>query len=899
MKKILLCFFVWFTAFQVKAQSELESPSSNWQVETTSSGNIWLMAKLPFAITAQSFFKVEAAMLGLGQDDSLHFLSKKIDEIWNVHEEYAQYYKGIPVNDTRLILHFNPNRELFLVNGYFLKDISVSTIPAIKMEDALKKAIDNSEVKDLAWNDKNYIKHWELDLNRKKEDLFPKGELIIAKLSNEVSLVWKFDIMSASGKSKCVFIDAHNNKILKISPLYQECVTGSTNNLNWYSSTTYTFKTTLLNGFYVLRENCNNVTGDVNTFKYSNQVAVNYGDIDSNWNTTSTSIRSGTTAHWCARKSLDFLKNEFSRNGYNGASANVNIYNEDNIDPNNARFSNGQIYFGTGNSSSNSDDYCTLDIVGHEIGHGVSNRLNYSGESGALNESFADIFGVGTERYALGTSRYNFQIGEERGILRDMTNPRNFQQPNTVNGQYWLNTSGCSPTMANDYCGVHTNSGVHNYWFYLLAAGGNGTNDNGYNYNVVGIQFTDALKIAYYSLTNYLVGTSTYGDARIGSLTAASALFGTSSQQYRSVAAAWCAVGMGGTTCASGGGQPCTYTISPNNQSFSSSQGSGSFVVTASSSSCSWTASANCNWVQLQNTTGTGSGSVNFSVQANTTTSSRTCTITVGGQTFTINQSGAASCSYSLNSNSQSFDANGGGGIINLNTGGGCSWTASADCNWVQVQNVSGTGNGNINFSVSTNATTSSRTCTITVGGQIFTITQSGQNAACTLVRPQISAAGCVLRVDDMGSVTYQWYLNGQTVGANSRFYTATSAGFYQCKVTSLTNPNCFKQSYDFQLLLINGICTVSTNNIDDTNSLKVYPNPSQGLFLIDIESIETGNLSIEVSNLLGQVIYQSKKEKVGNKFSAQIDLANAAKGVYLLNIKIGDKKVIRKLTIF
>ena len=68
---------------------------------------------------------------------------------------------------------------------------------------------------------------------------------------------------------------------------------------------------------------------------------------------------------------------------------------------------------------------------------------------------------------------------------------------------------------------MHTNSGVLNYWFYLLVDGGSGTNDNGTAYNVKAIGIDKAQAIAYRTLTTYLVPTSVYKDARIYSIQAA------------------------------------------------------------------------------------------------------------------------------------------------------------------------------------------------------------------------------------------------------------------------------------------------------------------------------------------------------------------------------------------
>jgi hypothetical protein len=117
---------------------------------------------------------------------------------------------------------------------------------------------------------------------------------------------------------------------------------------------------------------------------------------------------------------------------------------------------------------------------------------------------------------------------------------------------------------------------------------------------------------------------------------------------------------------------------------------------------------------------------VNYSVAANTSTSSRTGTMTIAGQTFTVNQAGT-SCSYSISPTSQSFGSGGGSGSVSVTAGSGCSWTAVSNASWITITSgSSGSGNGTVNYSVAANTSTSSRTGTMTIAGQSFTVNQSG-----------------------------------------------------------------------------------------------------------------------------------------------------------------------------
>jgi hypothetical protein len=95
---------------------------------------------------------------------------------------------------------------------------------------------------------------------------------------------------------------------------------------------------------------------------------------------------------------------------------------------------------------------------------------------------------------------------------------------------------------------VHINTGVQDYWYYLLCEGGSGTNDNGDAYDVVSIGMEKATDIVYRNLTLYLTGTINFVDVRQGSIQAAIDLYGECSNEVVQVINAWYAVGLGSET---------------------------------------------------------------------------------------------------------------------------------------------------------------------------------------------------------------------------------------------------------------------------------------------------------------------------------------------------------------
>jgi hypothetical protein len=181
---------------------------------------------------------------------------------------------------------------------------------------------------------------------------------------------------------------------------------------------------------------------------------------------------------------LQFLQEKLNRPSINNGKLLVSLYNVADMD--NAYFTGEYMVYGNGK------DYfyplTAIDTCGHELGHGViqsTASLEYQAESGALNESYADVLGSAFEFWLY--DKFNndddpdndlqggsdWLIGEDIGkqlkYLRNLKDPTNSQnpQPKKYKGQHWVNTRDTSDR--NDYGGVHTNSGVGNHCFYLLS----------------------------------------------------------------------------------------------------------------------------------------------------------------------------------------------------------------------------------------------------------------------------------------------------------------------------------------------------------------------------------------------------------------------------------------------
>ena len=302
-------------------------------------------------------------------------------------------------------------------------------------------------------------------------------------------------------------------------------------------------------------------------------------------------------AHWGSEIVLRYWGVRHNRYSWDGQGRRITSFVHYGDAYDNAFYSNGTMTYGDGsyqggtNPNGSFAPLMSLDVAGHEIGHGVcdtTSGLVYARQSGGMNEGFSDVWAAAVENFAIesfdtdGTFAQRFQpygIGEQiderdggvqpenstaanpSGALRFMDDPNSNGDPDCVLGLNWRDTTeaGCpAPNTANDQCGVHTNSGVLNKWFYLLVEGSGQTyqiglgkvaadneiNDNGDAYSVTGIGFEQAERIAF-EAEKLLTPNAMYSEMREKSIAMAQSLYGAGSAQEEATTAAWFAVCVG------------------------------------------------------------------------------------------------------------------------------------------------------------------------------------------------------------------------------------------------------------------------------------------------------------------------------------------------------------------
>jgi len=519
--------------------------------------------------------------LNTRNEDKLVFIKSENDKLGFTHEKYRQYYKNIKVDFATPIVHIK-NGEIKSLSGEFYQIEGVNITPKITKITAFQKAVSSIGATSYLWENS---KNAQL-INYSK----PQGELIIlpgyiiGKKNDK--LAFKFDIYATKPISRgFVYVDAENGEILFYNAIIKHAnnllgvdfekylskvkntksedkilVTASA--ATRYSGTR-SIETITGTGGYILNDNTRG--NGINTYDLNESTnyssAVEFSDNDNNWTAAewdNTAKDNGALdAHWGAEMTYDYWQSKHGRNSFDGAGAAINSYVHYNTAYDNAFWDGSRMTYGDGSSDGTVgngyfDILTSLDVAAHEIGHAICSYtadLAYQKESGAMNEAFSDIWAASVEAYAA-PEKSIWLIGEdiERRTtsvsLRSMSNPKDEGQPDTYGGVNWIDPN-CTPSSTNDYCGVHTNSGVLNHWFYILSEGKSGTNDIGSVYSVTGISIDKAAQIAFRIESVYLSANSTYADARSFGIQSAEDLYGIGSAEVIATTNAFYAVGVG------------------------------------------------------------------------------------------------------------------------------------------------------------------------------------------------------------------------------------------------------------------------------------------------------------------------------------------------------------------
>jgi len=488
------------------------------QLSSANKINGSLKNRKPFDTTAlakQYLLKVSSLLGWENMQPPFEIKNISTDALGKTHIKLDQIQDGYKVYGAQIAIHLNEIGEGNIFSGYYADATKIfKKNIAVNKDTALKKVIKDIESKSTI-----------IQFSNEVADLINYYGPVIdtvyyqAKNSNEYTLAYKITVRANYIDHYEYLIDAVNGEIIKrinkACTLYGPVSTTAVD-LNGQAVSVNSYYN---NGNYYLWDVTkpmfrNTTNGVIRTWDGlgTNENNLSYSEItsaDNSWLN-----QRAVSAHFNAGKVYDYYYNAHSRNSIDNKGKNlisfINIKDVDNTELDNAYYSypfmlygNGKKYFKPLAGS--------LDVAAHEITHAVTDfsaQLAYEFQSGSLSESISDIFGAMVDSS-------NWLIGEQivkplyfpSGALRSLEDPHNGGgnnwQPKHMNEYVFL-------TQDQDNGGVHTNSGITNHAFYLLAKS---------------IGRTNAAKIFYRALTTYLTSYAQFIDLRLTAVQSAEDLF--------------------------------------------------------------------------------------------------------------------------------------------------------------------------------------------------------------------------------------------------------------------------------------------------------------------------------------------------------------------------------------
>ncbi|WP_249260889.1 M4 family metallopeptidase [Virgibacillus pantothenticus] len=471
------------------------------------------------------FFQANQAVFKLNPKTELKFLEADVDDVGMTHYKYQPKIQNIPIDNSKVVVHVNQHNKIAAINGEFHPKAPTKLKEERKLtkKEAVSKAWKHIDVKRSEADQKIQSLTGEV-FNSLEEN----AQLVVFQNNDNYTLAYRVELQFAqpSPANWQIWLNAENGKILKASNQVKEAAQtgtgvgtlGDTKDLNTF----------LHQNSYYLYDTTKEMDGVIETF--DNQGGSQYQlpgiyVTDSDNQFTSESQKAAVDAHYYASEVFDYYYDTFDRVSYdnNGASirSSVNFGN----DYNNAAWVGNQMIYGNGDGDTFTYLSGAKDIVAHELTHAVIQEtadLVYENQPGALNESFADVFGyfVDTEDWLLGEDV--FTPGTEGDALRSLADPTAYNQPDHMDDYQNLpNTS------EGDWGGVHINSGIANKAAY---------------HTIEAIGANKAEQIYYRALTVYLTPNSSFLDAHQALIQSASDLYDT--ETTNAIAEAWEQVGI-------------------------------------------------------------------------------------------------------------------------------------------------------------------------------------------------------------------------------------------------------------------------------------------------------------------------------------------------------------------
>lgn len=783
------------------------------------------------------------AILGLNTNSDLVLLNAETDQIGEVHYRYYQTYLGYPVENSMFIVH-TKDGMIKGMSGSIVMDFApvakVNKTVQLQAADATQAAIDFVAAKRYMWQDPEMEQRVKNETGNADATYFPAPTLVWYNSGIEIEtanlrLAYKVDIYAMQPSSRAdIYVDAQTGTILGTADRFYH--TDAVGTANTAYSGTQTIHSDLNGSSYRLRDYTKG--NGVITLKNNGS---DYSSSSANWTTTGQD-KYALDAHYGVSSTYAFYLSNFNRNSLNNAGIALYSYVNDPSQNYNAGWNGSSMHFG--NLGSGGAGITAIDVCGHELTHGVTQytcNLNYSYQSGAINESLSDIMGKSVQFWAKPNDVNWLLSNDMNWAIRNMANPGAYNQPDTYLGSHWTNSSA-------DNGGVHTNSGVGNFMFYLLVTGGSGTNDIGNAYTVNGIGLTEADQIIYRSQTVYLTKTSQYADWRTACINAATDLYGASSNEVIQVKNAWYAVGIG-----TAGGTVCNVPTGLNATS-----------ITNTSATLNWTAV---------------SGAVSYNIQyravgapswtATTSTgASKTISVLTAGTQYEFQVQTACS-----GGNTSAFS-----GSANFTTTGGTTCAESYEPNNSKSAAAAISTNVDVKSQISTSSDV-----------DFFSFNNGGGNSNMQITLTTLPANYNLLLYNPSGSKVGASKKGG--TNDESITYNTNVTGTYKVKVFGASGAHSNTQCYTlhvstsaspFRVTSEDGLLTTGSQPL-----MTIYPNPASNQLTLRYDGQDEMDAVIRMVNMLGQTVYvHSRHVSPGDLIP--LNIAALPNGNYMVGL-IGD----------
>ncbi|PHB53531.1 M4 family metallopeptidase [Bacillus toyonensis] len=489
--------------------------------------------------SVKSFLEENKELFKINPQTDLTLKEVQSDDLGMKHYVYIQSINKVPVDGARFIVHTNRDGKVTTVNG------DIHPAAADRLKGNTKAKISNETALSNAWKHINlakkdtFVETSGTPLEQMKEtakSTNEKADLVVYEKDGNYYLAYKVQLqfIKPYGANWKIYVNAEDGTIVNSynavtdadTPQkgYGNGVLGDRKSLNTTYSSQY--------GKYYLKDTTKPMNGGVIETTTTNhgtdwQNPDNHAlfDTDNAW--VDKSQAPAVDAHFNAGKVYDYYKNVHNRNSFDGKGATIRSGINFGTNYNNAFWNGQQMVYGDGDGVKFAPLSGSLDVVAHELTHAVTEKsadLEYLNQSGALNESFSDVFGyfVDPANWDLGEAVTTPKVAGD--ALRSLSNPEKYGQPAHMNDYQYL-----PPTEEGDNGGVHINSGIPNKAAYLTI-------------NAIGKE--KAEKIYYRALTTYLTPTSDFSKVRAALLQSAADYYGVNSTTYQAVQKAWNDVGV-------------------------------------------------------------------------------------------------------------------------------------------------------------------------------------------------------------------------------------------------------------------------------------------------------------------------------------------------------------------